>query len=219
MYGRNLTEPDTHLRGSIGVPIEVAAGHNQPRAHEYRAVTRTSRSQDAQLLAAGDPDSFAEFYRRHARRLAGWLMRATGDAEVAADLTAETFAAALIGRGGYDPERGAPATWLYGIAANKLSDWRRRGYAEDRARRRLGMERITLADEDVAELERLSEEVSLVELLEELPGDQREALRARLLEGRAYAEIAGSAGVSEAVVRKRVSRGVAGLRGLIGRRG
>ena len=32
---------------------------------------------DAELLADGGPDSFAEFYRRHARRLAGQLMRAT----------------------------------------------------------------------------------------------------------------------------------------------
>jgi RNA polymerase sigma-70 factor (ECF subfamily) len=172
---------------------------------------------DADLLARSDADSFAEFYRRHARRLAGWLVRATGDAEVAADLTAETFAAALTGRPRYDPERGAPATWLYGIAANKLADWRRRGFAEDRARRRLGMERIELDPEDVAELERLGGEVSLIELLEELPADQREALRARLLEERGYAEIAGAAGVSEAAMRKRVSRGIAVLRGRLGR--
>jgi hypothetical protein len=58
---------------------------------------------DADLLARGDDDSFAEFYARHARRLAGYLMRATGDAEVAADLTAETFAAALAARGRYRP--------------------------------------------------------------------------------------------------------------------
>ena len=100
---------------------------------------------DAELLAGSDAGSFAEFYRRHARRLAGWLMRMTGDAEVAAYLTAETFAAALVGRRSYDPERGAPATWLYGIAAHKLNDWRRRGSAENRARVRLGMERIELS--------------------------------------------------------------------------
>ena len=174
---------------------------------------------DAELLAGSDADSFAEFYRRHSRRLAGWLVRATGDPEVAADLSAETFAAALMARARYDPARAAPATWLYGIAANKLNDWRRRGHAEQRARRRLGMERIALSEEDVIELERLGAEVNLVELLEELPGDQRDALRARLLDERAYAEIAGEAGVSEAAVRKRVSRGVAGLRGRLGRDG
>jgi DNA-directed RNA polymerase specialized sigma24 family protein len=83
---------------------------------------------DVALLARGDADSFAEFYRRHARHLAGRLMWATGDAEAAADLTAETFAAALAGRKRYRPDRAAPAIWLYGIAAHKLTDWRRRGH-------------------------------------------------------------------------------------------
>jgi RNA polymerase sigma factor (sigma-70 family) len=133
---------------------------------------------DAELRARSDADSFAEFYRRHGRRLAGWLMRMTGDAEVVADLTAETFAAALVGRKRYDPDRGAPAGWLYGIAAHKLNEWRRRGTVEDRARLRLRMERIQPSDEDFAEFERLGSEVSLVEMLEELPDDQREALRA-----------------------------------------
>src|SRR5688500_16322446 len=104
---------------------------------------------------------------RHARRLAGYLMRATGDAEAAADLTAETFAAALAGRRRYQPERAAPATWLYGIAAHKLADWRRQGYAADRARRRLRMERLALSEDDVRELEYLAAEVTVVELLEE----------------------------------------------------
>jgi RNA polymerase sigma factor (sigma-70 family) len=172
---------------------------------------------DADLLAGSDADSFAEFYRRHARRLAGWLMRMTGDAEVAADLTAETFAAALLARRRYDRDRGTPSSWLYGIAAHKLNDWRRRGSAEDKARLRLRMERIELSGDDVAEFERLGSEVSLVELLEELPDDQRQALRGRLLEERGYADIADAAGVSEAAVRKRVSRGIAGLRGRLGR--
>ena len=167
---------------------------------------------DAELLARGDADSFAEFYGRHARRLAGWLMRATGDAEAAADLTAETFAAALAARKRYRPDRASPATWLYGIAAHKLADWQRRGYAEDRARRRLRMERIELSEDDVRELEYLAGEVTAVEALEDLPRDQRAALRARLVDERAYGEIAGAEGVSEAVIRQRVSRGLAGLR-------
>jgi RNA polymerase sigma factor (sigma-70 family) len=174
------------------------------------------RLSDAELLQRADADSFAEFYARHSRRLAGHLMRATGDAEVAADLTAETFAAALVGRHRYRPERAAPAAWLYGIAAHKLNDWRRRGYAEDRARRRLGMERVPLSEEDVRELERLAGEVTVVELLEELPREQRAALRARLVEEQGYGQIAGAEGVSEAAIRQRVSRGLAGLRRRMG---
>jgi RNA polymerase sigma factor (sigma-70 family) len=172
---------------------------------------------DAELLAR-DVDSFAEFYRRHARRLAGYLVRATGNAEVAADLTAETFAAALKDRHRYRPRRGGPTTWLYGIAGHKLTDWLRRGYAEDRARRRLGMERIELSDADVRELDYLGGEVSVIEMLDELPTQQRAAVQARLIHGRDYGEIAGAKGVSEAVVRQRVSRGLAGLRRKIGGR-
>jgi RNA polymerase sigma-70 factor, ECF subfamily len=162
------------------------------------------------------PPEIEELYRDHARRLAGYLMRATSDAEVAADLTAETFAAALVARDRYRPALGAPTTWLYGIAAHKLSDWRRRGYAEDRARRRLGIERPALSDEDVAELSRLADEVTVVELLEELPAEQRKAVRARLIDDRAYGDIAVAEGVSEAAVRQRVSRGLASLRQRIG---
>jgi RNA polymerase sigma factor (sigma-70 family) len=184
----------------------------QPNARE----TAVSRLADAELLANRDADSFAEFYRRHARQLAGYLVRATGNAEVAADLTAETFAAALASRAGYRPERAAPATWVYGIAAHKLKDWRRRGYAEDRARRRLGMERVALTADDVRELEQLAGEVTVVELLEELPREQRSALQARLVDERGYGEIAGAEGVSEVAIRQRVSRGLAGLRRRIG---
>jgi RNA polymerase sigma factor (sigma-70 family) len=162
------------------------------------------------------PAEIEELYRSHARRIAGYLMRATGDAEVAADLTAETFAAALVSRGRYRAEMGAPTTWLYAIAANKLKDWRRRGYAEDRARRRLRIERPALSENDVAEFARLADEVTADALLEELPADQRMALRARVLDDRAYGEIAVAEGVSEAAVRQRVSRGLSSLRQRIG---
>jgi RNA polymerase sigma-70 factor, ECF subfamily len=167
---------------------------------------------DAELLADAGADSFAEFYRRHARRVAGYLMRSTGDAEAAADLTAETFAAALAARRRYDPERAAPGSWLLGIATHKLNDWRRRGYAEDRARRRLRMERIDLSAADRHEFERLGDEVRLVDMIDELPAEQSAALRARFVQGRSYADIADTQQVSAGAIRQRVSRGLAGLR-------
>jgi hypothetical protein len=43
-----------------------------------------------------DPDAFGELHRRHQRSIAGFLMRRAGTAELAADLTAEVFAAALL---------------------------------------------------------------------------------------------------------------------------
>src|ERR671916_661359 len=54
------------------------------------------RSDDELVRSArSDPDAFALLYRRHVHALLGYFYRRTEDAELAADLTAETFAEAL----------------------------------------------------------------------------------------------------------------------------
>jgi DNA-directed RNA polymerase specialized sigma24 family protein len=58
----------------------------------------TATESDDELLASLEPGSFAVFYRRHVEDLVAFFMRRTRDAELAADLTAETFAAALVAR-------------------------------------------------------------------------------------------------------------------------
>jgi RNA polymerase sigma factor (sigma-70 family) len=171
---------------------------------------------DEDLLSASDPASFEEFYVRHVDGLLGFFSRRTRDAELAADLTAETFAAALASRPRYRPEAGAAGSFLYGIGMKKLADAQRRGYAERRARRRLGMERIELSDADIARIDALGESAGA--LLEGLADDQAQAIRAHVLEDRSYGEIAADHEVSEAVVRKRVSRGLAVVRTRMGSR-
>jgi RNA polymerase sigma-70 factor (ECF subfamily) len=171
---------------------------------------------DDELLAAArtDPEAFAVFYRRHARPLAGFFVTRTRDAEAAADLTAETFAAALEGVGRFRADRGPATGWLYGIARHQLSRWQRRRSVDDRARRRLGMERLELDDEDLERVGALAgREADTVRVwVEELPADQRVALRARVVDGDEYAELAERTGSSQAAVRQRVSRGLSTLR-------
>src|SRR3954469_14935664 len=103
------------------------------------------RSDEALLAAArSEPEAFAVFYRRHVRALIGYFLRRTRDAELPADLTAETFAAALDGCHRFQPERGPAVGWLYGIARRQLAHAQRRGAVEDRARRRLGIAALEL---------------------------------------------------------------------------
>ena len=87
----------------------------------------------------------------------------------------------------------------------------------DRARRALAMQPIELDDEGLDLIEACTDGPA-VELLERLPDDQRAAIRGRHLDGRSYAEIASELQCSESVVRKRVSRGLAAMRGEIARR-
>jgi RNA polymerase sigma factor (sigma-70 family) len=173
---------------------------------------------DEQLLSATDAASFERFYCRHVEPLLGFFARRTRDAELAADLCAETFAAALAGRHRYRPEVGAASAWLYGIGRKKLADAQRRGVAEQRSRRLLGMERIEISDDDAARIDRLAEAVQARVLVDQLAPEQRDAITAHVLEERPYDEIAAELNTSQAVVRKRVSRGLAAMRQRMGAR-
>jgi RNA polymerase sigma factor (sigma-70 family) len=172
---------------------------------------------DEDLLLSGDPEDFGRFYDRYVDMLLGYFARRVHDPEVAADLTAETFAAALVARKRFRRSSTPAVAWLFGIAHHKLADVRRRGAAEDRMQRRLGMERVPVGAEDAEMIEMLGRDAAW-QLIDELPPDQREAVRAHVLEDREYRDIAVSAQTSEAAVRQRVSRGLGALRGRIGAR-
>src|SRR5579875_253778 len=163
-----------------------------------------------------DADTFGAFYRRHERGVAAYLMRRTGRAEVAADLTSEVFAVALIAvRDGAEPAANEQA-WLYGIAQHKLIDSYRRGRVEDAARVKLGMRPTVIDDESLRAIAALTAETPALELVAALPEPQRVAVTGRVIEERPYDELAASLGLSEQVVRKRVSRGLARLRSALG---
>jgi RNA polymerase sigma-70 factor (ECF subfamily) len=173
----------------------------------------TVHDTDEALLVSGDPEDFGVFYDRYVRALLAFFQRRTGNPEVAADLTAETFAAAMLARERFHATNAA--AWLFAIAHHKLIDYRRRGRAEDRMRSRLGMQAVPVGAEDAEMIRWLGDEVA-TQIVEELPADQRDAVRAHVLEERDYAEIASSERLSEATVRKRVSRGLKVLRDRVG---
>ncbi|HET6865314.1 MAG TPA: RNA polymerase sigma factor [Solirubrobacteraceae bacterium] len=173
---------------------------------------------DDDLLAAADRDgaAYTAFYLRYERAMLAFFLRGTHDAELAADLTAEVFAAVLLACRRYRPGAAPASAWLFAIAQNKLADSRRRGRVEDAARRRLGMAPLELDDEDLRRVEACA---GADALLETLLADERAAVRARVLDEQSYEEIAGRLECSQAVVRKRVSRGLARLRSQLGEEG
>jgi RNA polymerase sigma factor (sigma-70 family) len=177
-------------------------------------VVRLSDASSEELLARtpGEPEAFGVFYDRFERRILAFLSRATGRSEVAADLTAEVFAAALVGASGFRPELGSAQGWLFGIARHQLADAWEHGWVEDRARRRLGIEPLALRDEMLERIDELGATDHALRLLAELPEDQRLAVEGRVVQERDYAELARSLQCSESVVRQRVSRGLRKLR-------
>src|ERR1700742_4556001 len=75
--------------------------------------------------------------------------------ELAADLAAETFAAALQALPHYGEPPGHARGWLFAIATDKLADSARRGAVADRSRRELGMAACELTDSDLERVEEL----------------------------------------------------------------
>ncbi|MEA2220652.1 MAG: hypothetical protein QOJ35_3278 [Solirubrobacteraceae bacterium] len=167
------------------------------------------------MRTGDDRRAYGVLYERYERVMLGYFGAATRSAELAADLTAETFAAALASRARFDPARGSARGWLFGIGRNVFAMSLRRGRVEDEARRRLGLQPIVLESAQVDAIGVLIEregDALVCEWLAGLPGEQAQALHARVVEARGYADIARELRCSEAVVRKRVSRGLVRLR-------
>lgn len=172
---------------------------------------------DLLLAAKSQRDAFAEFYSRHVEGVLRYFAHAVGRSDVAFDLTAETFAAALRALPDYRATAAPGKSWLYAIAHHRLVDAVRHGKADARAREELGMHAIVLDDQGEAMIESIIDRVdgrSALELVRDLPSNERHAITARFLRDKDYAEIAAEMRCSEQVVRKRVSRGLTRLRNL-----
>jgi RNA polymerase sigma-70 factor (ECF subfamily) len=173
-----------------------------------------SRDERPLLVRAREqPELFGEFFAERHEQVLAFFARRVLDPETAFDLMAETFAAAFASLGDF---RGTTEqeghAWLWAIARNLLYRWRERGQVERRSLRKLGIDVPAMSAveferaEELADFERVRPRVAAA--LEELSPDHREAVRQRVVEERGYPEIAEGLGVSETVVRARVSRGL-----------
>ena len=168
----------------------------------------TTHPTDEELLCSVDPQAFGVFYARHLDGVERYFARRVANRELAADLAAETFAAALVARRRFVPGGTPAAGWLYTIAARRLVDFQRRAAVEQRARETLESEARVQARWASPSLDDDAEPA----LLRSLPEDQRRAVAAHVLRAQSYEQIATVAGASEASIRQRVSRGLRTLR-------
>jgi len=163
-----------------------------------------------------DDDRLSELYRAQAAAMLVYFTRRCYDAQLAVDLVAETFACAHAQRGQFRGVTAAEAqAWVWAIARHALSDALRRGHAERRALRRLGVEPPVLADEELLRVEELAGladlRVVVAAALEQLAPEQREALRLRVVEELGYPEVAARLRISQEAARARISRGLRAL--------
>jgi RNA polymerase sigma factor (sigma-70 family) len=176
---------------------------------------------DRDLLARldRDADAFEAFYRRHLDRITGFAVRRCETPEDVADLVAAVFLAVIESAHRYDPTRGEPLGWLFGVAANQLRMQRRRGWRQRGIVDRVSGQRL-LDAEDVLRLEeridaeRLAPEVRRA--VARLPRGERAVFDLVWREGLSAPEAAAALGISPVAVRVRLSRARAKLRAELG---
>lgn len=163
-----------------------------------------------------EPEEFVPFYRQEAAAVLTFFVRRVLDGEAAVELTAETFAQAWRGWGRVRTDsREEMRAWLFTIARRQLSRYLRRGKAQQTAVRRLGIRVPAVHEDDLTAIEQAAAigqlRLSLGSALDDLSGDQRDALRLRVVEELPYDEVARHLGISEPAARARVSRGLRAL--------
>jgi RNA polymerase sigma-70 factor (ECF subfamily) len=167
---------------------------------------------DAELIAAhlaGDPEAFAELFRRHREVLWAVALRTTGDPDEAADALQDAMLSALRAA---DTFRGRSAvrTWLYRIVVNACLDRLRRSAARPAVSLDRHLDSHDVADPRDA-VGRSTHRMDLARALSTLSPGQRAAVVLVDAHGLPLAEVAEILEVPVGTVKSRCARARAHL--------
>lgn len=161
------------------------------------------------LALAGQQSAYGELMRRHREAVFRLARGHAGDATEALDITQETFIAAFAALARYDGARPF-RLWIARITINKCHDWaRRRSVRRFFTFARPIEEAGVVADfgqtpeeaaHSQAELARINNAIAA------LPGNLKDVLVLRAIEGMSQADAAQTLGISEKAVETRLYR-------------
>jgi RNA polymerase sigma-70 factor (ECF subfamily) len=168
-------------------------------------------------LQKRDSAAWDAFYTAHLREIYGYLFRVTGgDRAAADDLFQETWIEAIDAIEQYEPERGEPRSWLFGIARRRVAlYWRRR---LGRTAAVAGERAEDVADEGLLPgdaLQELEQVEAVQAALLVLSEDRRRVLTEKYIEGLSVDEIAKRNDKSTKAIESLLSRARDELRSLL----
>ena len=180
-----------------------------------KKLSAESTTLDSELLgrfvASRDEEAFAELVSRYEPVVLGAALRRTGDVESAHDVSQEVFVT-LAKKASMLLKHRRLGGWLYKAACFEALRTR-----ESDTRRRIRHERLA-EETSVGDPPDLNWEL-VEESLARLSDKERDVIVGRYFEDRSYRDLAKELGMSEAAVRKRVSRAVKNLGEELTRRG
>lgn len=168
---------------------------------------------ETQLIRAAqtDPQAFDRLYRRYVTSVYRYCFGQTGAQVEAEELTAQIFLAALEGIHRYRG-RGSFAAWLFGIARRKCADYQRSQYRykEEALEMAAPLPHPGVAPDMTIHRRRILG--CLLQALEQISPDRREALLLRFWGGLSVRETAVTMRRTQGAVKMLVSRAIADLK-------
>lgn len=153
--------------------------------------------------------AFDRLYRSSRDDLYAYVGSLLRDPAAAEEVTATAFERAYRKRHRFDPERGEPRAWLFGIARNAaLDELRRRGRQAELAAEPADIESFG----SVQRVEQSERRLAVSAALERLHPGERELLALKYFAGLANSEIAQILGVSESNAGTKLHRAMTKLR-------
>jgi RNA polymerase sigma-70 factor (ECF subfamily) len=153
--------------------------------------------------------AFDRLYRANRDDVYAYAAGLLRDRAAAEEVTATAFERAYRKRSRFDPSRGEPRAWLFGIARNAaLDELRRRGRRAELAADPADL----LAERPDQSAEQAERRLALAAALATLAPPERELIALKFFAGLSNGEIAAATGVSESNAGTRLHRAVTKLR-------
>jgi RNA polymerase sigma-70 factor (ECF subfamily) len=196
----HMSDEEAGVDASREAPSNSQPALSRPGNDEsiVEALAQKDRERAAALLIA-----------EHGQAIGRACMALLGSQTEAEDALQETLMAALDGLESFRGE-GTLRAWLLSVARRRCAK-----RLETRTRERDLKDRLAVADA-APSAERASMAARARRLLDEIRPTEREALVLRFAAELSFREVGQACGIDEAAARKRVSRGLARLRSLLG---
>ena len=202
-----VTVPAPSDAGDDATPPSIAAAYAPAEGDVALTLAVVHRAQ------AGDPDAFGELYDRYVGLVYRYVYFRVGSAQVAEDLTSETFLRALRRITSFTWQGRDVGAWFVTIARNLIADH----YKSSRYRLEMTTDdisetgaRLTTDGPEDAVLDGMQNTV-LLEAVKQLGAEQQECIVLRFLQGMSVAETAQAMGKNEGAIKALQYRAVRAL--------
>ncbi len=165
-------------------------------------------------IAKGDADIWRDFIGREIPQLYGMFMRRWPNPSLAEELVQKTVFDAVRGCGSYDPSRGSPKEWIFGIARNNIRLEMRRRAGRPSVDGDISSYLETIDSEPLPDevLEQKETAVIVRSALQKLGSKEQAVLKTKYIEGLSARDIAQRIGITEKAVHSLLYRARISLR-------